>query len=290
MEFSEFIDSYSDDLIHLHESWRALLTHPLSDYWAYPDLLDASMCRIAAIVWVGGIDAMLADWRSRQRDPSGILEKFFAEGVQNGDRVRNLYEAFQNAEIPVDQKIFDDYLAIKYLRNTIVHGKWKEYEKKWLDLRGFPTDTRNLTREHLNKIDHVGQNMLYYIFLTGYVSANPANPIKPPNLTKLDETVTRWHQDRGILSTSDLNRIIWNNIGKISSLFHEAIEKTATSEPYNWAAGRSVDDLNAIGHQECKRQFYLAAYSAGREDYETLRQHRDLAHWPAPGLVDTSLS
>ncbi len=28
MEISEFIDTYSDDLIYLHEARRALLTHP----------------------------------------------------------------------------------------------------------------------------------------------------------------------------------------------------------------------------------------------------------------------
>jgi len=81
MEIDEFIDTYSDDLIHLHEAWRALITHPLSEYWAFPDLLDASFCRIAVVIWVGSIEAMLASWRQRGRDRaniSGPLKKALA--------------------------------------------------------------------------------------------------------------------------------------------------------------------------------------------------------------------
>jgi hypothetical protein len=277
MEFSEFIDTYSDDLTHLHDAWRALLTHPLSDYWAFPALLDASFCRVAAIVWVGGIDAMLEDWRARRRDTAHILDKFFAKKARNGDRVRNLYDAFHAAGVQVDEEIFHDYLAIKYLRNTIIHGKWNEHEKTWIDLRGFPTDTRKLTRHHLQKIDYVGQNMMLYIALTGYVPGEGASRPKPYKPIKLDETVSRWDQDRGILSTDEFSRIIWNNLEKLNSLFREAIEKTVTTEQYNWTAGRSSDELNALGHEECKRLFYLAARLAGKEGFQMIAQHRNLA-------------
>lgn len=287
MEISEFIDTYSDDLSFLHDAWRALLTHPLSEYWAFSEYLDASFCRILAVVWVGSIDAMLTEWRARRRDPANILDKYFGEGVSNGDRVRNLYQAFHDARVPVDQEIFNDYLATKYLRNTIVHGKWKKHEKEWLDLRGFPVDTRKLKREHLNKIDHVGQNMIFHIFLTGCTTNEilssgtrvvTANSKKPENLTRLDKSVSRWHQDRGILKPHDIDRIIWNNLEKINSVLHEAIEKTVTHEPYDWTAGRRLEELQALEHAERKRLFYLAARRAGEDDYQLLAQHRELAH------------
>ena len=98
------------------------------------------------------------------------------ENVSNGDRVASLYEAFCEAGIQVDRQVFDDYLAIKYLRNTIVHGRWKNHEKEWLDRRGFPTATRKLTKEHLDRIEHVNQNMMLYIFLTSQATPTSAKP------------------------------------------------------------------------------------------------------------------
>jgi hypothetical protein len=218
VDVSEFIDTYSDDLIYLHEARRALLTHPLSEYYAFSDFLDASFCRVTAVFVVGAIDAMLAEWRDAQRDRAGVLDQWFEQKAKNGERVRNLYQAFTDADIPVDEEVFSDYLAIKYLRNTIVHGRWHEHEKEWLDQRGFPTDARRLSTEHLHKIDHVTQNMMFYIFLTGV--AHPRTPAaaiapatKPEKLVRLDETVTRRADDRGILKIQDLDRIIWNNVG-----------------------------------------------------------------------------
>lgn len=52
------------------------------------------------------------------------------ENVSNGERVSSLCEAFRVAGIRVDRQLFDDYRAIKDLRNTIVHGRWKEHEKE----------------------------------------------------------------------------------------------------------------------------------------------------------------
>jgi hypothetical protein len=43
MEISEFIDTYSDDLIYLFEARSALLTHPLRDDYFLQKYLDASL-------------------------------------------------------------------------------------------------------------------------------------------------------------------------------------------------------------------------------------------------------
>lgn len=153
MDIGEFIDTYSDDLIYLHSGRAALLTHPLRDDYAFAEYLDASFCRMLAVFVIGSIEAMLESWRDRDR--VRVLEKYFMDSVRNGDRVSSLYEAFRDAGIQVDRQVFDDYLAIKYLRNTIVHGRWKEHEKEWLDSHGFPTDTRKLTKEHLDRLEHV---------------------------------------------------------------------------------------------------------------------------------------
>lgn len=273
MDVGEFIDTYSDDLITIHEARAAAYTHPLRGDYAFAEsLLDASFCRILAVFVIGGIEAMLGSWR--ERDKFKVLEKYFARDVTNGDRVGSLYRAFSEAGIHVDKEIFDDYLAIKYLRNTIIHGQWKEYEKDWLDARGFPTDARRLTKHHLDKIEHVNQNMMLYIALTGLADPNAPRPAK---LVRLDEALTRRRDDSGILRTRDISRIIWNNLERIAAHIFRDIEQVAITKAYDWTEGRSGAELDALGHDERKRLFYLAARRAGEQNHEPLAQHRDLA-------------
>lgn len=273
MEINEFIDTYSDDLLTIHEARAAAYTHPLRGDYAFAEsLLDASFCRILVVFVVGGIEAMLESWRHRDRFK--VLEKYFARKEENGERVKSLYQAFSNAGIPVDRQVFDDYLAIKYLRNTIIHGRWKDSEKDWLDAHGFPTDTRKLKKEHLDKIEHVNQNMMLYVALTGIAQRDAPKPAK---LVKLEEATTRREDETGILQIRDIERIIWNNLERIDAHFYKDIEKAAISEQYAWTAGLSQEDVEALDHEERKRLFYLAARRAGRDDYEPLAQHRDLA-------------
>jgi len=272
VDIGEFIDTYSDDLIYLHEARGALRTHPLIGYYAFTEYIDASFCRMLAVFMIGAIEVMLKTLL--ERDRVKVLEKYFRKGVSNGDRISALYSAFHDAGIPVDREVFDDYLAVKYLRNTIIHGGWKEHEKEWLDTRGFSTDTRKLTKEHLDRIEHVYQNMMFYIFLTS--QAVPNAP-KPKRLIKLEETVTRRVDEIGILSLRDVNRIIWNNLERIDTHILADIEKTVISERYDWTEGYSRAEIDGLGAGERKRLFYLAARRAGEEDHEPLARHRALA-------------
>jgi hypothetical protein len=269
MDIDEFIDTYSDDVLYIYEGRSALLTHPLRA--ESKEYLDASTCRLLAVFMIGSIEAMLAAWRDR--DHIGILDVYFADRVPNGEKVSRLYDAFRGAGIHVDKEIFDDYLAIKYLRNTIVHHEWKEHEKDWLDKCGFPTDARNLTKEHLDRIERVNQNMMFYVFLT----SSAPTVAKPEKLIKLDETLTRRTDETGILRRGDIDRIIWNNLQRIDAFIYVDIERAATSEAYDWTAGRSRTELEGMGSEERKRLFYLAARRAGEEDHQSLARHRALA-------------
>jgi len=148
MPIDEFTDTYSDDVIYLREGRLALLTHPLRE--EIPELCNASFCRLYAIIMIGSIEAMLERWRTR--DSLKILDAYFAQGITNGDRVKSLRAAFVKNGINVKQDVFDDYLAIKYLRNAVVHASWetqsgqvKQDQLDWIAARNFPTDTRKLT-------------------------------------------------------------------------------------------------------------------------------------------------
>lgn len=273
MDIGEFIDSYSDDLINIHEARAAAYTHPLrGDYAFAKSLLDASFCRILVVFVVGGIETMFKSWRDRDR--FGVLDRYFAKKVPNGERVESLCQAFIESGIQVDREVFDDYLAMKYLRNTICHGEWYDDQKDWVQARGFPGDTRDLTKEHLDKIEHVNQNMMLYIALTGL--ADPNAPM-PSSLVKLDKTITRHKNDTGILRIRDIERIIWNNLSRIDGHIYADIKRTVITKQYDWTGGRSRTELDKLGHEECNRLFYLAARRAGEENHKRLAQHRDLA-------------
>lgn len=275
MELNEFIDSYSDDLISLREGRHALLTHPLRSDDVAVNLVNASFCRMLAVIVVGSIESMLSAWR--ERDRVNVLEKYFAKNVRNGDRIQGLYDAFHNAGIPVDRDVFNDYLAIKYLRNTIVHGKWKEYEREWLASHAFPTDSRHLTFEHWARIQHVSANMMFYIALTGHATSGVAKP----GIIKLEESSKEEDPQLGILAPQDIDGILWKNLDRIHAVFGTAIQEAAVLPEYDWTTGQPIDELQSLPPADLKRRVYLAARRAGRENCDRLVRHR--------GLADTAL-
>jgi hypothetical protein len=268
MKIDEFIDTYSDDLLNLHEARAALITR---DY-AFIDDVNASFCRIHAVFVIGGIEVMLESWRDRDR--LNVLEAYFDKKTSNGERIKALHDAFLHAGIQVDRHVFDDYLAIKYLRNPIVHGGWKDHEKEWLEQRGFPTDTRRLTKQHLDKIEHANQNMMLYIALTGITGPDAAKPAK---LVRLDQATTQCLEDSGILRIRDIDRIIWSNLERIDAHILADIQVAATCDQYNWAKGRKLGEIEALRSAEQKWLFYGAARRAGEEGYPALVRHRALA-------------
>jgi len=83
MNTPEFVDTYSDDLGHLLDARTALLTHPLR--LEIKEAVDASTCRLLAILMIGSIELMLANWQ--ERDHNDILKTYFAKKRQNGERV-----------------------------------------------------------------------------------------------------------------------------------------------------------------------------------------------------------
>jgi hypothetical protein len=275
MEIDEFIDSYSDDMIFLQEARSALLTHPLTPGWASVEHWNACASRVTSILMIGSIEAMLERWRDN--DSLGILETYFGGAVANGQRVRALKQAFTDAGIQVDPEVFEDYLAIKYLRNTIIHGHWKESEKEQLEQRHFPTDVRRLSSAHLDRIDNVNQNMMLYIALSRLPSAAGASRLKPDKLVKLEQLGLTHSRNAGIIRPHDLDRIIWNNLERIDAHIYAEIEKVALTERYNWSEGRTVAEIRSLTQDQRQWLFYIAAWRAGEEDYEPLAQHRSLA-------------
>lgn len=276
MQINEFIDSYSDDIIYLKEGRWALLTHPLRR--EIKDLCDASYSRMLAIMIIGSIETMLLEWK--KQDKIGILDTWFAEKDSTGKKITNrrrvqvLYDAFRQAGIAVDKEVFDDFLAVKYLRNTIVHGKWKDNEKAWLEERGFPTDTRSLRESHWHKMQSVNDNMMFYIGLTSIADKPEAIHQALSGPIKLPETCPT--EEMGIVTEGDLPSIFWLNLERISERIYGAVEQSVLTEQYHWAKNLSMESIEQLSGIERKRLMYKAARKAGKRSLDILVKHKEL--------------
>jgi hypothetical protein len=232
----EFIDTYSDDIIYLKEGRQALLTHPLRKEIKF--LCGASYCRMLAVMMIGSIEMMFAEWS--KQDKNGILQMWFEENdkngnyISNGYRVKVLYDAFKDAGINVDKDIFDDFLAIKYLRNIIIHTNWTRSGTNWLKKRGFPTDTRELSEKEWDRMLNVNDNMMLYISLTSIGGINKGiskldAPIKIPDIQQ--------KVGLGIVREGDLISIFWSNLERISDHIFKSIEKVGLDEGKDYFLG-----------------------------------------------------
>ena len=137
--------------------------------------------------------------------------------------------------------MFDDFLAIKYLRNIIVHARWKPEEKQWLEERGFPLDTRELSEQHWTLMDSVNKKMTMYIALTQFLGS-PGSPS-----AKVVELQDRRDEDvSGILKKRDMPRIFLGNLARINSRIYPDVESAALTEGYRWSAGLGRNEAEAL--------------------------------------------
>jgi hypothetical protein len=164
---NEFIHAYSDDVIFLENAKRVLEAEkPRKALASWDDKLrTASFCRMRIVLMVAIIEHLLV--RFQNDSNRELLQTYFTRGkrASNQQRVQALCDAFQQ-RLPIDPNIFADYLSIKYLRNTIVHGEWNEYEQAYVQERGFPIDTRQFTEEHWNRIREVELKLMIYITMS----------------------------------------------------------------------------------------------------------------------------
>ena len=163
MNLTEFADAFSDDIVFLEQAKGALEAQNPESTWENK-LRTASFCRILAVITVASIEHLLEE--AQNDNNRSLLQTYFTKGrgVTNAQRVDALCKAFQRGGAPVEPDIFSDYLAIKYIRNTIVHAEWHEYEQAFVEDRDFPIDTRLFTEEHWQRIHTVNQKLMTYIF------------------------------------------------------------------------------------------------------------------------------
>jgi len=231
-ETPEFIDTYSDDLLYLMDFRDSHLTHPgkiVIDF-----LFQASMSRLFSVFMIGGIEAMLENWRAR--DTNNVLAPYF-DYTSNENRITALTNNFKTNGIDVDEKILKQYLAIKYVRNTIIHSGWNENQKDFILDQGFPTDTRKLTDEHLQIMYNVNNEMMMYI-----ASIQLKDYIKLGNYKKLPDY-------KRYFTKKELAGFLWQNLEKIDYQIYEKKEVTQNmieEATYDWNLFKEISLTNHI--------------------------------------------
>jgi len=167
---SEFIDAYSDDQIYLDMLEGLVNAHPVES--SVPSNIKySSFSRLWAVMMVGGVECMIKEWFSREPMLLDIYSYF--ERGSNVDRIEGLKKAFRLRGIDVDTKLFEDFLAIKYIRNAYVHGEWIDNQRSFVIQRGFPGTLTGFERHHFEKM-----KSSYIHVMTCMGIANAFKPLK----------------------------------------------------------------------------------------------------------------
>jgi hypothetical protein len=89
---------------------------------------------------------MIKKWDTGDELWSDIYSYF--DSGPNETRIERLKLAFTNRGMILDDNIFKDLIAIKYIRNAYVHGDWNEQRKVYVVGRGFPENLMQFTKSN----------------------------------------------------------------------------------------------------------------------------------------------
>lgn len=211
----EFTDTYSDDMIFLQTARLSLLRHPLEFH--PPFVVDATLARLYAVMLVGNVENFIAQEAKRTSDPR--LAVYLGVKCANTEKVTALSEYLEDRlGGAVDAAVLEEYLAIKYLRNAIIHSDRREgSQAEYLTSHGIPLDSRKLSLEHLHRFAQVDQAMIEYLGMARILEAHnikssaPRSIGLPSSRIATDEAVTAPY------SVGEFIRIHVSNLDKVGA-------------------------------------------------------------------------
>lgn len=156
---SKHTRNYRDDLLYLMDMRDSHLTHPKK--MVIQGLFQPSFARLFCVFMIGEIEATFINWS--EKDEEKILAPFFLKKASNEKRIDALELNFSKHRIEVDREILDKYLAIKYVRNAIIHSKSDKDKESFIKSKGFPINAEELTDEHLCIMYKINKEMVRYI-------------------------------------------------------------------------------------------------------------------------------
>lgn len=252
----EFIDTYSDDLLYLMDLRDSHLTHPGKN--VYEPLFQASFARVFCAFMVGNIEAMLENWRTK--DSNNVLAPYFIQS-SNEEKIKALINNFQSNRITVDSKVLNQYLAIKYVRNAIIHSSWNENQKEFIKAAGFPTDARKLTDEHLQAMYAVNIEMMKYIAATEH---------REFVNTKFD---TKLPDYKRYFTKKQLTGYLWNNLERINytiSQTNEVSKSMFEEASFDWNLFKSLELSENINFDNLDSNISILQKLVDSKKYSTI--------------------
>ncbi|OCP86418.1 hypothetical protein AKH09_23685 [Vibrio parahaemolyticus] len=156
-KISEFLDAYSDDQIYLEMIEKLVNDHPVEAN-VPENIKYSSFSRLWVVMSVGSIEAMITEWTKNQPMLFDVREYF--DNGSNEERIQRLVDAFNLRGIPVNEELFKDYLAVKYIRNAYVHGNWSENQKAYVVQRGFPDNCMNFCKSDFDRFKEIYYHIL----------------------------------------------------------------------------------------------------------------------------------
>jgi len=154
---NEFIDAYSDDQIYLSMIKELVNNHPIESN-VPENIKYSSFCRLWAVMMIGSIESMVKVWVTGDILWADISAYF--DRKSNEDRVDDLKKAFSLRGLDVDEEMFKDFLAIKYIRNSYVHSNWSETQRKYTISRNFPGDVMHFETQHFHRMQAVYSHIM----------------------------------------------------------------------------------------------------------------------------------
>lgn len=153
---NEFIDAYSDDKSYLEQYEILLQKHRGSTEALYIPML----CRFHIVSCIGAVEMCIKQWMENKA--SDLYNVYFKKNTRNEQKVVALKNAFLNLGLRVEDSVLDDFLALKYLRNTIIHSEWDQDQRIYVLGRGFPDNIMKFNRTHLHRIKSISEKMGTY--------------------------------------------------------------------------------------------------------------------------------
>lgn len=207
----EFITASADDIVFLRQARDALLTHPRISVDGRA--LDAAMCRLMTLTAITAIERILEAWKGVP-----FLERFDADKISNGQKIQLLQQCLADAGVTATQDTLADYLALKYLRNSVAHVRWKAGERQHIESRGFPADLRSLDHLHWKRILEVVWRMLEHLSQAALRTGVPLGDARLNDVVDVAIAVANPDSSRlmsYLLSGPNLEMTWWCNIEKL---------------------------------------------------------------------------
>lgn len=153
----EFIEAYSDDQIYLILLEKIVENDPQESLC--PERIKySSYCRLWSVMMIGSIEMMIKKWNTGDELWQDIYSYF--ESGPNDVRIDRIKQAFSIRKITLDDAIYKDLLAIKYIRNAYVHGDWNASQKTYVVGRGFPDSLMSFSRKNLIRFKEVYESIM----------------------------------------------------------------------------------------------------------------------------------